>query len=416
MMRGGISLLTLAACLAVTNALAASNEPAPSTITQSPTGYFWTNSNAARVQKFNDRFFVGGATANNGQCCATNADWLSQLSNVSYNGGPGVAANGNASQAYILTGPSTDHQLAGAGLTIGTQTAGQTTTSTTVLALEAVAVNNHPSLAMQIWSVYTEAHNVSTFGEETTNAELEIRDSVSSQLHDPFNNFYIHHQSSDLQLGCGAGLSATGQFDCGYALGIFPNTLPFNAGILFKTGSIASTTGFNSGAITVTPAVGFADAMEEDWFSATATVAGRMTFDLNGHLFLNAVADAVTLQTANSGLGINGNTNIGFPGVGKVVAVSDPSSAAFDIVLNGTGAAEFASGTTFTYIADTRSGSNITMNSPALNFQTGGTPALSINSSQLISLPAIATGTPVAGLCLNASNEIIKKTTTGSCV
>lgn len=55
--------------------------------------------------------------------------------------------------------------------------------------------------------------------------------------------------------------------------------------------------------------------------------------------------------------------------------------------------------------------------SDVINFKTGSqVTALSIATNQLISLPAVATGTPAASLCIDASNHIIKKTTTGSCV
>jgi hypothetical protein len=51
-----------------------------------------------------------------------------------------------------------------------------------------------------------------------------------------------------------------------------------------------------------------------------------------------------------------------------------------------------------------------------LHFQNGGADALTISSSQIVALPAVATGTPVASLCIDASNNIIKKTTAGSCI
>jgi hypothetical protein len=49
--------------------------------------------------------------------------------------------------------------------------------------------------------------------------------------------------------------------------------------------------------------------------------------------------------------------------------------------------------------------------------QNSATNALIIKgATQNIQLPAAATGTPVASLCLDASNNIVKKTTTGSCI
>ena len=43
------------------------------------------------------------------------------------------------------------------------------------------------------------------------------------------------------------------------------------------------------------------------------------------------------------------------------------------------------------------------------------TPHLSAHAGQ-VSFPAVSTGTPAASLCLDASNNIIKKTTAGSCI
>lgn len=52
-----------------------------------------------------------------------------------------------------------------------------------------------------------------------------------------------------------------------------------------------------------------------------------------------------------------------------------------------------------------------------LSFHTNGsTPALNISAGQVIQLPAVTTGTPAASLCLDASGNIIKKTTAGACI
>jgi hypothetical protein len=49
-------------------------------------------------------------------------------------------------------------------------------------------------------------------------------------------------------------------------------------------------------------------------------------------------------------------------------------------------------------------------------FAGGGTVGLRISNTGVPILPGVVTGTPVASLCLDASNNIIKKTTTGSCI
>ena len=48
--------------------------------------------------------------------------------------------------------------------------------------------------------------------------------------------------------------------------------------------------------------------------------------------------------------------------------------------------------------------------------QGNGTTGLNITSAGVPQLPSVAAGTPVASLCLDASNNIIKKTTAGSCI
>jgi hypothetical protein len=69
-------------------------------------------------------------------------------------------------------------------------------------------------------------------------------------------------------------------------------------------------------------------------------------------------------------------------------------------------AALFGGGTSFTAVSGFS----------GLTLYTNNAAAISINTSQVVSLPAVTTGTPAASLCIDASNNIVKKTTTGSCI
>lgn len=51
-----------------------------------------------------------------------------------------------------------------------------------------------------------------------------------------------------------------------------------------------------------------------------------------------------------------------------------------------------------------------------LKLGTNDTDAIVISGSQVIQLPAVTTGTPTASLCIDASNNIVKKTTAGACI
>jgi hypothetical protein len=267
-------------------------------ITQAATHQFWSQ-NGEIIDRFGGRVFVGGATAGDGAYPSVSQDWLTALGAVSYNGGAGVDSNGTASQAAILTDAANGSPAC--ALTVGAQSLLLTSTHSTVYPLNIVAVNNNTTLATAVSGTYLEAHRVNNVVGETTGMEIEVRNSGSSTVHDPFNSLQTG-QVSALQLGAGAGLSAAGQANVGYAVSIFANPMQFNAGLLFFEGSLAAAQ--PGGATT---AIGMPVLYELDWFSGAGTISARLYGDSS---------DALVVE-ASGGLKVSG----------PVVLPADPTAA-----------------------------------------------------------------------------------------
>jgi hypothetical protein len=248
-----------------------------------------------------------------------------------------------------------------------------------------------------------------------------------------------------------AGLGATGIFDCGYCFGSYQSHVEstFAAGASLM--AVRTNQNIGSG-ITVTNGI---------HLNANATFTGNAFdspgFSVNGNGNLTALTVAVTgatcsgtgwAQTTSNGLGLCSNgTEIGritsgnqfFLGATAAINAGDQlsmnSTTAGDRnftmrnVSSG-GAARYimylgnnTSPTQVSMILNSSSNASgngfnsFTINSAGNMFlQGGGTNAIGVSSSAVVSLPSTATGTPVASLCLDASNNIVKKTTAGSCI
>mgnify|MGYP000969721854 FL=1 len=154
----------------------------------------------------------------------------------------------------------------------------------------------------------------------------------------------------------------------------------------------------------------------------------------------NTADDTDLLKVTNTG----GLTWVGAGNGGSVVLTANSSltrnvnaAAVFTITNSNAGASAAAS-----YVATTTAGSvTLSGNGPSayaavqstingtfyfdsvgaaagMAFRTGATPttALTISASQVLQLPVVTTGVPAASLCIDASGNIIKKTTAGACI
>lgn len=176
--------------------------------------------------------------------------------------------------------------------------------------------------------------------------------------------------------------------------------------------------GFNVHAVTVsvtgnasiTNGIGQSGNVLQLW--ANSTQIADVVNTNNGLLGINVAAAINTgdqLATLGSNNGVrsatfkNSNASAGAQEV--LYLANNTSNTEFSITLNGSATV-------------TGNGANsVTINGAAgLWFQGNGTNAIVITSAGVPQLPSVATGTPAASLCIDASNNIIKKTTTGSCI
>jgi hypothetical protein len=150
--------------------------------------------------------------------------------------------------------------------------------------------------------------------------------------------------------------------------------------------------------------------------SSTIPANGMYLSAANTLAFAASTTGIVFLSGTTLGLGAAGTIN-----VGDWLAVKTNLNAAQGISIrnsntgaSATGYLNFSNGTNGAFISYTSTGAA----SPnVLSIGNGGVVGIGISvTGGVVSLPNVATGTPVASLCLDASNNIIKKTTSGACI
>jgi hypothetical protein len=161
-------------------------------------------------------------------------------------------------------------------------------------------------------------------------------------------------------------------------------------------------------------------------------------FSASGNISVGYDISNATLGTNQAAITMTGNQKIYFnatagnffpSSVGSTYMHYSTSNTGLQGVTNGSPVFLFTSGSAFIYgttqlgvnqnnrlqVAGAASGSPVVIT-------TTGTSDANVNvqitpkGSGTVQLPTAATGTPVASLCLDASNNIIKKTTAGSCI
>jgi hypothetical protein len=140
------------------------------TLNQAPTGFFYAQS-GAKVQRFNDRVFVGDATANDGiGPTPTTPDWLTtwQLSvGIPF----GAVASAQFASLATAAAAAVTTPIGGlfAARGFSTNQSGQN-----VVGLETYAINNSPSFANSAWGLYTEAHRFNNVVGATIGYEVDV--------------------------------------------------------------------------------------------------------------------------------------------------------------------------------------------------------------------------------------------------
>ena len=233
--------------------------PAGYGVNQPATNQFFTG-NGAAIQRLNDRVFVGGATASDGAFPQVTNDWLSDFYNA--NGYTGFTLGGQLA-VETSTNSNSAH-----GLIAATQTKYQGAPNVGPIALYGVGVNNHTTLSEYVWGAYIEAQQVSTMGGGSVGLEISTRNLAVSATLDPYNTPPVN-TTMGLQLSCGCGVAATGQFNGTAAQIITNNPMPWNSGIVFRNNALAVVGGYAE-------AVSMPSSHAINWYSAAGVKAASI--------------------------------------------------------------------------------------------------------------------------------------------
>lgn len=179
------------------------------TLNQTATGFFYAQS-GAKAQRFNDRVFVGDATANDGQgpTNPVSADWLSL-----YQQSLGIPfGTVTSSQFACLATTAAAAVTSPIGGVFGAQTLHTTQNAQNAVGVESYGINNSTQFTNNTWAFYGEGHRVNSTVNSALCAEFDVTQRGASVGISPYaQNF---GQTIALQLASGAqqGAEATATF------------------------------------------------------------------------------------------------------------------------------------------------------------------------------------------------------------
>lgn len=251
---GGISDINVAA-----NAAIAATKI---NFTQPASNQFFTQ-NGAVINRFNDRVFIGGATAADGAFPQVSDDWFS-----AFERSIGYASAAAPSMLFALTNNS---NASASALTAAAQSLNLGAAGTSCIGTEAYVVNNNATLATNAWGFYGEAHRTTSAVGSIYGMELDTRTLVASINPSP----YTQGDAIGIQLGSGAGVSASGQHDASAAIQIVGNPMKWQAGIVFNADSITGADG--TGGANTGVAVALAAGHTIQWYGSASVVTGNIT-------------------------------------------------------------------------------------------------------------------------------------------
>jgi hypothetical protein len=166
-----------------------------SAIKQAATDEHFTQ-NLARINRLNDRVFIGGATENDGAFPNVDRDWFSN-----YQVGTGIGTGSIASAvAAVLNGADGNSAIT---LLSASRSLNFTSAGATAIGVMGVAVNDNASLATQGYGGYFEGNAISATAGPTYGEEVDIRAMVTQQAAHPFQQGSTH--TLQLASGCGVG-------------------------------------------------------------------------------------------------------------------------------------------------------------------------------------------------------------------
>jgi hypothetical protein len=273
----------------------------------------------------------------------------------------------------------------------------------------------------------------------------------------------VQYNSGGTTFGADAGLAYTSQGQLAIVNGTANTTpLTISGGSITGSGTVSPgitiTNTINNGANVVDGVDIFANTVKTATGAATLlvdlqvggasqfkldtvgnlTVAGIITANSGGNSSVNGTFVATAgISSINSGFTANSGSSFAWGGGRGILTSTGAGSVQFGAadaaapvaqtisIQNVVAGTTNTAGQNITFIGSRSTGSGT---SGDIIFQTGGTGAgataqnaavsalIIKGATQSVQLPAVTTGTPLASLCIDASNNIIKKTTAGSCV
>jgi hypothetical protein len=249
-------------------------------IQQAASGAFWTG-NGAKVNRFNDRVFVGGATVNDGAFPNLQPDWLAQYQSYFYPGNtpPTVTTLMNVLGATSGTG-------AAEPFLVGAQTQPATGAFGNAIAVQGYAIANNTSFGNDFsWAFYGEGHRAHAGSGNCYGMEICVVNRGDIKALTPYFNADGATIGIQIDSGCGfrndkmpdlASASAAMVIIDNTGDATHAGTAPFLNGIVFQAGSIQDSFGNHSAIV-----------LPKDyrvlWYSPDNNPSSYLTGSVNDH-------------------------------------------------------------------------------------------------------------------------------------
>jgi hypothetical protein len=325
-------------------------------LSMSSSGQFYQGS-GAKVNRINDRLFVGPATLNNGTNAASQPDWWTQYQLAK---GRTYGFIQTAQMAVLNDSAGKDSLM---GIVTGAQTTGRPSSGAQVMGITAIGVNNANTsqAANAAWAGYFEAFRDTTVSGNGGAYGIEI-DTMNftnaTPVTDPYSQ--ANDQTIGIQMASGGGFSGT-LYPTTVGLNFQNNNTTFDKGIVFGSNSITGATGTSGSGVAI--ALGRGHMLQ--WYGSAGvatssilangtTAAGGVSqqFSDNAVAFNNASAKSI-LKVLGVASGVNGVQVLG-AATGQAVAVQaigDDTNIPLQISGKGTSGVQIQGRTNGTLVA-----------------------------------------------------------------
>lgn len=210
----------------------------PAVYTQASTNKHFVQ-DGAKVNRFNDRVFIGGATANDGVFPNTLQDWLSAYM-TSASGTPFLAGPTVSTNTVILNNNDPADDCA---LTTGAQSLNFTSAGACI-AHSSFVLGNNATYAGGSWASYLEAHLINGASGGCWGQEINVvnQTGVDSGSVWPYN--FSAPQTIGLQISAGGAWSGTNNLSAALVIG--DNGSSWGKGLVFLSGSVTATSSIST--------------------------------------------------------------------------------------------------------------------------------------------------------------------------